>query len=429
LSGLSVPFSAIARGLQGNSVMRDSAWMFSAQVVRALTQAGYFVLVARTLGVSEFGRLAAALALVAIAGPFASWGSGNLLIKDVVRDRGSFAAAWGSAILIITVAGTVFVALVTVFALLLLHQLPIQLVLLIALSDLVFARYADACNQAFQGFKDLRMTAQLLMLPGVLRLVAAAAFVAFAAQHVAQSWGYWYLASSVVAAMISLALVLSRLGRPSFSVTRTVPRLKEGLYFAIGLSSETVYGDIDKTMLARLSSLSATGTYAAASRAVSLAFVPVYSVLQANYHRFFAYGSAGIAGTVLFARRLLFPFVVAGVLAGVLIWVMAPLAPSLLGAEFKDAANALRWMAVVPLLQALYYLAGDTLTGAGFQRARSVMQVSVAGLNVILNLYLIPRYSWRGAAVATIVCDTVLIVGLWAAVGKLSRQPVGGVNA
>jgi O-antigen/teichoic acid export membrane protein len=35
---------------------------------------------------------------------------------------------------------------------------------------------------------------------------------------------------------------------------------------------------------------------------------------------------------------------------------------------------------------------------------------------VVLNLLLIPTYSWRGAVVATIVCDALLVAGLWLAI-------------
>jgi O-antigen/teichoic acid export membrane protein len=423
VSGLSLPFGPVLRGLRSSSIVRDSAWMFLAQGVRIATQAGYFILVARTLGVSEFGRLAAALALVAIAVPFAAWGSGNLLIKDVVRDRRAFPSAWGSGILMISTAGSLLVLLVTAFAALVLDQLPVQLVALVAISDLLFARFTDTCGQAFQGFGNLRTTARVLMLPGICRLVAAIAFVA-GPGNTAQSWAYWYLASSIVVAALATPLVLLRLGGPAFDVARTVGRLREGFYFAVGLSSETVYGDIDKIMLARLSTLGATGIYAAASRAVALAFVPIFSVLQATYYRFFAHGAAGLAGTVAFARRLVLPFVTVGVVAGVGIWVLAPLAPAILGNDFSGSVEALRWLAVVPLLQSLYYLAGDTLTGAGFQRARSILQVSIAALNILLNLYLIPRYSWRGAAFATIACDVALIAALWGTVARLSHRPV-----
>ena len=60
------------------------------------------------------------------------------------------------------------------------------------------------------------------------------------------------------------------------------------------------------------------------------------------------------------------------------------------------------------------------MTGADFQGFRSCIQVVVALLNVCLNLWLIPGYSWRGAAWASLVSDGLLVLGTWGATLILS---------
>jgi O-antigen/teichoic acid export membrane protein len=83
-----------------------------------------------------------------------------------------------------------------------------------------------------------------------------------------------------------------------------------------------------------------------------------------------------------------------------------------LGPEYAPTVDVLRWLAPLPLLKALHYFAADTLTGAGFQSLRSIVQIGVAGVNVVLNLWLIPRYGWRGAAGSSLVTDGLLLVSL-----------------
>ena len=51
----------------------------------------------------------------------------------------------------------------------------------------------------------------------------------------------------------------------------------------------------------------------------------------------------------------------------------------------------------------------------------TMLLVSIAGVNVLLNAWLIPLYSWRGAAIATIVSDGLLGVVIWATVWFLGR--------
>jgi len=106
----------------------------------------------------------------------------------------------------------------------------------------------------------------------------------------------------------------------------------------------------------------------------------------------------------------------------------APVVPMILGAEYARTAEALRWLALLPLFKAIHYFLADSLTGAGYQGTRTAMQILVAVLNVGLNLWLIPAYSWRGAAWASLASDGALVIAMYAAVNfmmmKESRLPV-----
>jgi O-antigen/teichoic acid export membrane protein len=88
--------------------------------------------------------------------------------------------------------------------------------------------------------------------------------------------------------------------------------------------------------------------------------------------------------------------------------------------------SALRWLAALPLIQVLFYLPADALTGAGYQELRSSLQVGAAVLNVGLNLVLIPRYSFVGAALATLVALGSLAISLWIAVEVMARRANAG---
>ena len=104
----------------------------------------------------------------------------------------------------------------------------------------------------------------------------------------------------------------------------------------------------------------------------------------------------------------------------------ASLLPLILGEGFRQATEALRWLAPLPLLKTLHYFVSDSLTGSGFQGTRTLAQVGVAIFNVALNFALIPSYGWRGAAWASIASDGLLVVALWSvAAVLLARRPRG----
>ena len=70
-----------------------------------------------------------------------------------------------------------------------------------------------------------------------------------------------------------------KLGLPKLSWPQARGEVREGFYFAASQTAQTVYNDIDKTMLARLSTLEATGIYGAAYRIIDVSFVPVSALL------------------------------------------------------------------------------------------------------------------------------------------------------
>jgi O-antigen/teichoic acid export membrane protein len=84
-----------------------------------------------------------------------------------------------------------------------------------------------------------------------------------------------------------------------------------------------------------------------------------------------------------------------------------------LGSRYEAVVPAVRWLALIPLLRCVHSFLADALSGAGLQRARTAIQASVAVVNVVANLIILPRYSWRGAAWTSLGCDGLLVVVFW----------------
>ncbi len=207
-----------------------------------------------------------------------------------------------------------------------------------------------------------------------------------------------------------------KLGPPKIALSRISSEIAQGFYFSTSMSAQTIYNDIDKTMLARLSTLDATGIYAAAYRVIDVSFTPVRSVLNAAYANFFRHGESGIAATYSYAKKLLPKMMGYSLLIFAALYLSAPVIPLVLGAEYARAVEALRWLSLLPFLKSMHSFLADSLTGAGYQRARTITQVGVAIFNVGLNFWLIPAYSWRGAAWSSLASDAALVLTLYAVV-------------
>src|SRR3989304_1901396 len=90
-------------------LVRQTTWVFAWNLGAVACQALYFVLIARVLGVSEFGSLAPALAIVSIVGPFSGVGAGYLMVMRVARDTPLHGSAWASALLTLAMSAPIAV--------------------------------------------------------------------------------------------------------------------------------------------------------------------------------------------------------------------------------------------------------------------------------------------------------------------------------
>ena len=406
-----------------SGLARNMLWVNAGQGTRLAIQALYFTLIARSLGVRNYGEFVGVVATIGIFYPFGALGRGNILVQNVSRDHRLFATMWGTALGTIISCGTVLVGLALLLSWIALPAtIPTGLILLVAASDIVALNIIQTSGQAFQAFDQLNWTATIEVLANASRLAGALILVAIQHHPSALQWGYVYFSSSAAVAVIACYLVSTKLGLPKFNLPGSAKEIREGLYFSTGLSAQTVYNDIDKTMLASLSSLVATGIYGAAYRIVDVSFSPVSALLYAAYPGFFRAGTGGIAGSCKYAKPLLIRSLGFSLLSCAVILLFAGVVPRILGAQYAATAEAMRWLCALPILKSFHYFLSDILTSAGHQGVRTVIQVGVALFNILINLWVIPAYSWRGAAMSSIASDALLACSVASAVFILLRR-------
>ena len=409
---------------------KNTLWMTLGRGLRLVIQASYFVVIARALGVRNYGAFVGVLALVAILQPFGALGSGDLLIKNVSRDDRLFESAWGMALMTLAVSSSVLIGVVLVLSHFALPAvIPLRLVLLVAVSDILGLGVIAVAGQAFQAFEQLEWTATIYFLLSASRLAGALILVLIQRHPSPLQWGYMYFASTVAIATTAYRLVSTKLGRPKLSFVRSLAEVREGFYFSVSLSAQTVYNDIDKTMLASLSTLSATGIYGAAYRLIDVSFAPVSALLYAAYPNFFREGVNGITSTLVYVRPLLKRALGYSLLMCGGMLLCAGVVPHILGPEYVRTVEALRWLAPLPVLKTMHSFLSEALTGTGYQGLRSGIQTGVALFNVLINFWLIPEYSWRGAAWSSIASDALLACAVGTAVFLLASRSRRLVNA
>jgi len=396
--------------------------MLSGQVLAMVFQAAYFVFVGRALGSREYGEFVGVAALISVLAQFSSLGMELIIIRDVSRDQRTFPTSWGLA-LELTGAGF---AVITCIAIALGHFILAPevriLIPFVALSDVLFARVAILCSKVFQAFNQFASSAKLMALTNFVRsIVAGLLYLHVLRTHVqatAYVWTRIYWVSSFVVAVVGLIIVTVQYGWPRW---RKVfwKDISEGLSFSLSSSSISIYNDIDKTYLVSIGQNAAAGIYSAAYRIIDVASAPIYSIYSAAFPSFFREGAKSVRHASIFSRKLLRKTVLYSIGAAALMYFSAPFLPYALGKSFAGSTSALRWLCLLPLIRCFHYAAGSTITGSVSQWYRTVQQIAAALLNLGLNVLLIPRFSWQGAAVASLLTDGSLAAMNWICVAWL----------
>lgn len=121
-------------------------------------------------------------------------------------------------------------------------------------------------------------------------------------------------------------------------------------------------------------------------------------------------------GTMLF---------VSSVSAAIIIYFFASnILNSIYGEQYSSGQFALMMIAINIAVIGVNVFIGIPLTVWGFQRKYAVAITFGAIANILMNFLLIPKYSYNGAALATLFSEVVVFIGLFYLFSKYSKTIV-----
>jgi O-antigen/teichoic acid export membrane protein len=391
-----------------SELARNAGWMMSAQSLGYGLRLVYFVVLARLLGVAQYGVIVGAFALVNLASPYCQLGMGTLLLRYVSADHSRFPQFWGNVLVVtLTISGFVVIFLHAISP----HVLDpasATVVVLTGLSMCLCEQLAVSATQVFQAFQEMQMAAVLNQLTSIFRTVTVVGMWLTLHKATASEWCLALLGSSALATIISIVAVSARFGSPRFEPQLLRKHCKEGIEYALSCSTTSAYNDLDKAMLSHFGMNAANGVYSMAYRIIDMATAPVISIVIATEPRLFQLAAEGADKAMILGRRLLKRGLLISALIALALSMLAPTIPFIIGKGFGEGVSALRWLCLIPVFRSIHGISGSVLTCIGRQRFRTVTQLFAVTLNFGLNLWLIPRFSWQGAAYASLVTDGLL---------------------
>jgi O-antigen/teichoic acid export membrane protein len=406
----------ISQGWQritSSQLARDAGWMTAGQCLGFALQAVYFVVVARLLGVVEYGIFVGAFAFVSLVGRYSTLGTGPVFLRYVSVDNSRFAEYWGNMLVLTALGGTLLTAILHFAGVRFLNPASAALVLMAALANCFGMQVMMCAAQIFQAMGKMRVTAVLNLLTSLLRTVAAVVMWVTIHHATARQWTIASTLVSFIGAAVAIGTVLVRFHGPAFCFDLLRQRLIEGFEFAFASSTTSAYNDLDKAMLSHYGLNAANGIYTLAYRVLDIASMPVVSLRDAAMPKLFRKGVDGLPEAAQFAGRLWKRSFLIAVSGAAAMFLFAPVVPLVAGRGFVEIVFALRWLCLIPVFRSVHEIYGSALTGAGLQRYRTGTQMLALAVNIGLNLWLIPAHAWRGAAWASLVTDGLLGAMNW----------------
>ena len=375
----------------------------------------------RVLGSYAFGIVGLATALTSFLAIGLRTAFEPVGAREVAKDPGAAVPlAAGVAVFKSALVAIALVILAVVAAVL---DKPLEVKLVVLLSGLTLLPLVVDTRWVYRGLARNRWV-------GVSMVLAQAVYVACLFVVVKHPRDVlWVLPALALGELVGvgyLALPLIRVWNKKVDLEKAWGVLRSSGF----LVSSRILGALTKTtdvvLIALLLGEAQVGLYSAAYRICFLVVALAVALHSAYLPRLARAAGEGVEAASALTRRafksaasLAVPFVVGG-------WILAkPLLESLFGEPFAAAYIAFRLLLLAMGMLFLHGVLLQVLVVFDRTRPELLIRASAAGLNLILNLLLIPRFGIDGAAMATLLAE-ILILVMRVLVGRRLGIKVGG---
>ncbi len=365
---------------------------------------------ARYLGPERYGIISFALAFTSIFGVFTDLGLNTLTVREVARNKNLADKYLGNLLLLKSILVILAVFVIVVAINLMDHdKSTIEVVYLISLS-IVIAAFTGVFNSFFQAFERIEYVSIGSLLSSVFMLLGA--FYAINRGFGLLGFACIYIFSSIMVFAYTLFISKRSLLTNGLKIDLGMvwPTIVEALPFGLTSLSGMIYTYTDSIILSSLQGNEVVGWYNASYRLVlMLLFIPnvINIVIFPVMSRFFT--SSPSFMKLLYGKYLKFMLILC---------IPMGIGTTLIADKIIMFVFGVAFAKSIIALQILVWTIVLTFAGAAFvkllestNRQRIITKISLicVVVNVLLNLLLIPKFSYVGSSIATVVTELVLV--------------------
>lgn len=392
------------------SIRTNTLWLFIADMVNKLFVLAATILIARSIGVEEYGVFGFVFAYITLLGILADFGTATYSVRELSgnTERTGEVLRTGISTKIVLSLGS---AVIAIGVLPLLGKSTVILgYVALATGFLIFNALGTYLHAIFRAHENMRYEAWSRIIQYTVLLVGTVVAVLM---HATLSGYILAYVVSAFAGFVTAAVFVHRRFAPlRLSLDRLAwKRMLVGAApIALAAAFVSVYYNIDQVMLSLMKTDTDVGLYNAAYKIITLmvginvllmnaGFPVITRLLRSDPHRL----PNVLHGYIRLGAIIGLPVAFGGIA------LAAPVMTLLFGAEYAAGGTAL---AILLWSVALLFISGifiKTLV-ASYRQNVYVWAVGIgAGLNILVNLILIPRYGLPGAAAATVMTEVVIL--------------------
>lgn len=411
---------------RSRAAARNTAALLTSRVaISAMGWAGSIV-VARLLSPTQWGQYSFVFGLLGLLGILTDLGVGRVVLARLVDERDPDVPQVASAFIALRVVLGLFGYVAGLAYVVLLHY-PGQVVRATAVAGIVvvLATPSHALTMIFQSRLRMSLIAAAETLAQVVQLALTLLAALFA--PLLLIFILPVIANEVVTLTLKVRALRRGIGlRPARQVQlwRWRGMLLDAVPLAIGTALATLLYKVDVLLLSQLDSFDSVGLYTIGYKFADVLAVVTSAVIGPAMTLLMSHWPGSPERFRERSRQTALALALLASLALTGFWAIArPLVTLLYGERFGAAVLSTRLLLLGACFTMIAQVGFNLLVASGRQRLYPLVGVVGLAINVGLNLVLIPRASFTGAAVATLITEALVLVVMWVLVVRSLRVP------
>jgi O-antigen/teichoic acid export membrane protein len=394
-----------------HKLVKNISSLFIAQIILSILSLVLSIFIARFLGDVAFGKYSFAIAFPTIFLLFLDFGFETLLIRDVAREK-SLASEYLTNILVFK-----FLLIPIVFSFIVISinimgypESTKNLVYLISLYT-IFMSLSAAFKVTFRAYEKMEYDAGISTFFTILRTGLAILFLYVGYGLIEIGW--IFVLSTFIECIISYLFCTKKFAKPKLEFDFLF--LRKSFKYALPLGIFTVFSfifvRIDTVMLSYMKGDAVVGWYNAAYSLI-LGFTPIPQLFMMALLPLLSYSyiSSRKSLQITYEKSFKYLFFLGLPISVGIFMLSKEFIILFYGNEFINSIDALKILTWDVILKFLYVCAGYILISTDNQKKMAILVVFSAFLNIVLNLVLIPSFSYIGSGVATLITELFLLI-------------------